>query len=389
MLEQIRPYHNPEVIPESRKSERVERMLLDANKPTEIDTTKVMADASFLEKEIGVDGALVASVRAGETDFLLIDTRNSHKYFTPFLVISDDYEYGAPNGWKGVYPHTPVVIGRAHHKNRFPTDSMMSRDHFSILYDEESDRLLVKDEASMNGTYLTGFTPDVNKAYVKKDIYDEFTVQALEDLERERNYGEKDSEAPHGRYRNHPIIGRRSRTVRNGVYGTRSSEFILVDDKSTLMKNIVDDFMATLPSHEEAATLNAEIILKKISFRVANILRYDLNETERISSPHYDHKGLIDLSEYVEAGVGVCRHQSLLAAHLIEEVIDKGYLAGQVGVERNYDREANGAHAWAVFKSETSGDMIVDPANHFVGSRRKAQDEGRWRYVVADDEDKR
>jgi hypothetical protein len=265
---------------------------------------------------------------------------------------------------------------------------MMSRDHFSVIYDEKKDALFVKDEDSTNGTYLTGFTPDGDREYAH-GIYDGLTAAAVAEIEQGRNYGERDLGAPHGRYRNHPIIGRRSSSVRNGVYGTRSSEFVLVDDKSVLVKQVVDSFMSSLPSHEEAATLGVETILKKVSFRVANILRYDIKETERLSSPHYGQKGLIDLSEYIAAGVGVCRHQALLAAHLIEEVIDRGYLAGSVGVERNYDREANGAHAWAVYKSDTSDDLIVDPANHFVGSRKRAQKEGRWRYVVAQHDDNR
>jgi transglutaminase-like putative cysteine protease len=284
-----------------------------------------------------------------------------------------------------VYANQPITIGRLHHKNRFPGDKMMSRDHFSVLYDENDDKLFVKDEASTNGTYLTGFTYDGDRKYAK-GIKDEFTRRAVAELEHERNFGSKDLEAPHGWYRNHPIIGRHSATVRNGVYGTSSSEFVLVDDKSALMKQVTDTFMSSLPSHEAAATMNEELLLKNIAFRVASVLRYDLNETERLSSPHYGKKGLIDLSEYVQAGVGVCRHQALLAAHLIEETISRGYLAGRTGVERNYDSEANGAHAWAVYKSETSEDVIVDPANHFVGSRKKAQDEGRWRYIVADDE---
>lgn len=388
MQQEFTPRFDQDAIPEARSIQRVERMPLEPNKLTEVDTTHVIADAEFMKREIGVDGPLVASIRAGDTDFILVDTRNSSNYFMPFLIISDNYYYGAPDGWKGVYSHEPVTIGRGHYKNRFPSDKMMSRDHFLVIYDEESDKLFVKDEASTNGTYLTGFTPDGNQMHVK-GIDDGFTIGAVAELEKERNFGEKDTQAPHGRYRNHPIIGRRSPSVRNGVYGTRSSEFVLVDDKSQLLKKVVDDFMATLPRHDEAATLDTNQILKKISFRVANVLRYDLDQVERISSPHYGHKGLIDLSEYVEQGVGVCRHQALLAAHIIEEAVDQGYLAGQVGVERNYDREANGAHAWAVFKSDTSEDIIVDPANHFVGSRKKAQQEKRWRYVVANDDNNR
>jgi hypothetical protein len=389
MQRDVFPEFDREAIPEARSVERVERMCLEPRKLTEVDTTHALADAAFMRDEVGIDGALVAGIRAGKMAFLLIDTRDSSNYFMPFLLTTDDYRHGESSGYKGVYGHEVVTIGREHYQNRFHYDKMMSRDHFSVIYNEEAGKLFIRDEASTNGTYLTGFTPDANGQGVSvKGISDEMTLQVVAELEHERNYGDKDAEAPHGRHRNHPIIGRLSPSVRNGVYGTRSSEFVLVDDKSRLLKQVVNDFVATLPSHDDAVTLNTNLLLQKASFRVANVLRYDLDAVERLSEPHYGNKGLIDLSEYVEAGVGVCRHQALLAAHLIEEMIDRGYLAGQVGVERNYDREANGAHAWAVFKSEVSEDVIVDPANHFVGSRKKAQQEGRWRYVVANDDDK-
>lgn len=375
-----------EYIPEAREVMQVERMRLKPGKLTEIDTHYALADAEMMRQETGIDGALVAGIRAGGLAFLVIDTRESSNYFTPFIIATEDYRHGMRPGYKGLYGEDPVTIGRNHYANRFHYDQQVSRDHFTLLYDEEADKLFVRDEHATNGTFLSAFTPDSDKKG-HRGIRDEMTRQVEEELERERNFGRRDPEAPHGRHRNHPIIGRRSRSVRNGVYGTRSSEFVLVDDKSQLLEKVVDDFMATLPSHDEAATLNTELLLKRVSFRVANILRYDLAETERLSEPHYGHRGLIDLSEYVEAGVGVCRHQALLAAHLIEEVIDRGYLTGEVGVERNYDIEANGAHAWAVFKSNTSKDVIVDPANNYVGSRERAQREERWRYIVAKDDD--
>lgn len=110
MPEQMNRHFSQESLPEWRTAERVERMPLKPHKQTEVDTVHVMADAAFIEEQIGVDGALVASLRAGDTDFLLIDTRDSRKYFSPFLVISDDYYYGAPDGWKAVYANQPVRL---------------------------------------------------------------------------------------------------------------------------------------------------------------------------------------------------------------------------------------------------------------------------------------
>jgi hypothetical protein len=378
-------FDDGEVLPESRY---VERLKLEPKQIVEIDTRRTLLGKKDVQKEMGVDGAMVAGIRAADTAFLVIDTRDSNHYRTPFLITTDTYQHTSSVGYKGIWPNEHVVIGRRHHEGRFQYDSKVSRDHFSIFYDEQEDKLFVQDEASSNGTYLTGFTVDVDQAG-QQGIRDEFTHHVVADVEYERNFGERDTKAPYGYYRNHPIIGRKSSSVRGGVYGTRSSEFIVIDDKSRLLKKVVDDFMETLPSGDDAETLSTMSILQRINFRVANVLRYDLERAERISEPHYGHKGLIDLSEYVEHGVGVCRHQALLAAHLIEEVIDKGYLKGRVGVERNHDLEANGAHAWAVYKSDTSEDVIVDPANHFVGSRKRAQKEGRWRYVVAQDDDNR
>jgi hypothetical protein len=374
-----------EIFPDAEGFAYVERLKLEPKKEIEIDTTQSLLDVPEVQKEMGVQGRLIAGVRAGGMSFLLLDTRSTRQYQTPFLITTDTYEHNSTTGYKGIHPDEPVVIGRHHYVSRFQYDKKISRDHFSVTYSEGEDKLFIQDEGSVNGTLLTGYVLS-EKRTSQRDIHHEFTSRVVEDVEHGRSFGDRDSETPYGYYRNHPIIGRRSATVRGGVYGTRESEFIVVDDKSQLLKQTVDAFMGTLPSGEDAETLSTQMILNKITLRVANIMRYDLGQTERMSRPHYGNKGLIDLSEYVEQGVGVCRHQALLAAHLIEEVISRGYLAGRVGVERNHDLEANGAHAWAVYKSDTSADVIVDVAQSFVGSRKRAQQEGRWRYMVANDD---
>jgi hypothetical protein len=386
MSKEAIPHDGRENLPEAGRFEYVEGLELQPRKKVEIDTTQTLIDESKIYKEMGVHGRAVAGVQAGSMVFLVLDTRNTGQYETPFLITTSTYTHDSSTGYKGVYPATPVTLGRHHYEERFDYNSDVSRHHFVVTCSKDSDRLFIEDSGSAFGTRLTGFV-SAEEAAQQQGIRQDFTRYVVADIENERNYGEKSAESPHGVYRNHPIIGRRSPTMRNGVYGTQNSEFVLVDDKSRLLKFVVEDFMQTLPSGEDAVTLSPQMILKQIVRRVGNVMRYDLKETERLSSPHYDKKGMIDLSEYVERGVGVCRHQALLAALLIETVIERGYLTGRASVERNHDLEANGAHAWAVYKSDTAEDVIVDVAQNFVGSRKRAQQEGRWRYIVANEDD--
>lgn len=382
MTAEVPRLNRSEALPEAQY---IERMKLAENKAVEIDTTQVLLGKEGVQEAMGVDGAMVAEIRASDMSFLVIDTRDSRYYSTPFLITTDGYQHGSKMGFKGVHREQPAIVGRSQN-DRFSYSDYISANQFSVRYDDKADKLYIQDWGSTNGTYLTGFINEGKNEAKHDGIRDEFTHFVVEDMEGKASYGDRTPDTPYGTHLNYAIIGRNSPSVRGGVYGTRSSEFVIVDDKSQALKKVVDGFMEALlksPDVEAFSTMN---LLKRINFRVANVLTYDLERVERISEPHYDHKGLIGLSEYIEQGVGVCRHQALLAAHLIEEVIDRGYLTGKASVERNHDLEANGAHAWAVYKSDTEDDIIVDAAQGFVGSRQKAREEGRWRYVVANDD---
>ncbi|MEI7603754.1 MAG: hypothetical protein WCJ19_01925 [bacterium] len=74
----------------------------------------------------------------------------------------------------------------------------------------------------------------------------------------------------------------------------------------------------------------------------------------------------IDLSFFMNEGVGVCRHMALLSAWLIEKLITEGKIKGNISVDRNYI-EGRGGHAWARFTSDAGQVFIIDPAQHYVG----------------------
>ena len=92
----------------------------------------------------------------------------------------------------------------------------MSRNHFVVTCSKDSDRLFVEDSGSAFGTRLTGFV-SAEAAAQQQGIRQDFTRYVVADIENERNYGEKSAESPHGVYRNHPIIGRRSPTMRRSM----------------------------------------------------------------------------------------------------------------------------------------------------------------------------
>jgi len=324
---------------------------------------------------------IVAGVTAGDTSFVVVDSRGLDRYTPPFYLIQD----GEGSGYRGIWPNTPLTIGRGHHEDRFQYAPSVSREHFTLLFDEATNTLTLSDLSSTNGTFVTGYVSEASEQYNDPSlrfVRAIFTPQVAEGLREYFDIGQQDETAPNGMYKNHHIIGRQSTTVRDGVYGTLSSEHIVVDDKNVIVQQAVESAMRSLEAQGGAATLDYRTVLRLIGDQTDMLLTYDLKKTEELSKPHYDTNGLINLSEYLHEGVGVCRHQALLAALCMEEAIARGYLYGTVAVERNHDLQRDAAHAWAVLHRDGQESLILDATNHFVGTREEAKKQGRWRYLV-------
>ena len=187
----------------------------------------------------------------------------------------------------------------------------------------------------------------------------------------------------YGYYKNHPVIGRESPSVKNGVYFTvnPNSEAVVVDDASRTLQQAAKGMLRQVGRRfGKAPTVSTKKTLELVDKYTDQLMPYDLEKTEKLSAPHYNDNGLINLSEYVENKAGVCRHQCLLAAFLLETLVDKGVLVGRSGVERNHDIDAHGAHAWAIFEQPNGTVYVVDPAQGFVGTKEQARAKGLWKY---------
>lgn len=338
-------------------------------------------DNDDLNRAIGETALVIAGIRAGKEDeFLVLDTRHSEKFNSPLLLVSGN----DPQQLKGIWSRKQLQVGRKHHAERFNYSGYTSANHFSLDYSADNDSLLLRDSNSHNGTYFTGYEvgeSDGNRSDAR-GLKASYTHYMGEEMQQDKSYGEKDAEAPYGYYKNHPIIGRESRSMRNGAYGTNGSEQIIIDDKSRAVQAVIDREIERIESIGVSPTTGERAILKDIMSEVAHVLEYDLRKTEAICEPHYDNKGMVMMSEFIDNGVGVCRQQAVLAALIMESAIEKNLLYGEISVERNQDLELRGGHAWAVLKGG-SGDIIVDPAQKFVGSREEATRQKRWRYNVS------
>lgn len=364
--------------------------ILAPEEQVQIDLETPLTGSQEMYDKLGVRGDLVATVNAGSKSFLIVDTRNTPSN-RDFLIADETFSKESRTGFKGVLEDDPVVIGRGHYTDRFSYPATVSREHFEVLYTGEA--LFIRNLRPTNKTTVTAhLTLEQQPAQpLPRHVVEDIRTHLVEDrMQAHPNFGEKDETAPYGYYVNHPIIGRVSKSVDGGVYlGGSAREAIVVDGKSVAMKQVYQGVAAELrQSFERNETLPMRAILLKVMRKVQEVMPYDDRKTEDISRQHHGDK-LVGLSTFIKERAGVCRHQGLLAAYIIENLIKNGHMLGAVGVERNTVEDMGGTHAWAVYKTRSNGAeevIIVDPAQSFVGTKTQALREGRWEYRLTTDE---
>jgi hypothetical protein len=225
----------------------------------------------------------------------------------------------------------------------------------------------------MNGTFIWGNELDMSKGI---RIGPPHTSPYKDEDEIERT----------GLYASVPRIDRNSVSARGRIYDNYG-ELVFVDDDSKIMLDAQNYSMRRLRRVKRKPLIDQ---LQKISSLVGEILRYDLEAAESLFTDHYvgaQEEEPLKLSQYVEAGVGVCRHQCLLAALILERAIEKGILPiGEIRVERNENIKPNGdrgSHAWAIYRYK-GVDYVVDAAMKNVGEREAAGKRVGWRYDLED-----
>lgn len=207
------------------------------------------------------------------------------------------------------------------------------------------------------------------------------TILAVERSKRTVSYGPPTPEAPYGTYMNHPMIGKDSKNLENGVYlGGGSREAILVDGNSEVLKKSYESLYAKLLKMD---VISQTDLLNMVNQHVQAVMPYDGDKVMDITQDYNGDK-IIGLSEFVQQKAGVCRHQALMAGYIMQELQKAGFLQGEVRVQRNTVPDFGGTHAWALFIDRNGKEFVIDPAQDFTGTKEQARNlPGRWDYYLA------
>ena len=208
--------------------------------------------------------------------------------------------------------------------------------------------------------------------------------------------------SPEGLYNGRSIIARDT-PINGGIYlHIPKDEGIIVDDiiypkelnnayqeaEKWFYKNPVSRFL-----RQQRGSSVFELIYKvthhqfggdkpliDINFEVEQIIDETLAAKKTKSIFEYNE---IPLNLFMQRKAGVCRHQALLSAYIIERLINEERMAGKVSIDRNFIPQ-KGGHAWVRYEDPTKEIIIIDPAQHFVGNIKNAPKDG-WNYKRPED----
>lgn len=379
---------------------------LNPEEPHRLDTSVSLYDPADVEAFVGFRANVPAVIEAGDKRLMLVDLRayqardggmrhipmgdKTNGFKADFLLISpDDYDLQKGRGYKGIRAGESFTFGRNTVVNsrgdklsdRFDFSAKeVSGKHFSIEYDRYG-QLKITDHNSTNGTYIT--EPDYTMSSSR-------TIDIQSRLRDDPKFRLPDEAGPNGYFDGDPIIGRNSPAVTGGVYlGGKAREAITVKPEQDprlesvykrMIKQRVLSRLVGKAANQETQSVEAQ--LKKVYDTVHKLMKYDGDAVERFSEAYKGDKQ-VSLGEYVEKGIGVCRHQALLCAYLTERLIADGKMAGHVKVERNTIPEYGGTHAWATFVDSNGTEHVMDAAQDFVGTKQAArQRASSWDYYL-------
>jgi len=195
-------------------------------------------------------------------------------------------------------------------------------------------------------------------------------------------YEESNFGSQNGYYQGRLIIGRDTR-INTGVYlGANNREAIVVDDsyKNSELKRVYFNVINKRMKDVSQGIALSEGLLRDLLDIVQQEIPYDSNKVELFHLKQGDIADKkIALDAYIRLGAGVCRHQALLGAYVLERMIEEGRITGKVSIDRNFVR-GKGGHAWIRYTRGDGAVFIVDPAQNYIGYLDDIKDNKRWFY---------
>ena len=365
-----------------------ETVQLESNEAVLINQDSSVRDRHWVERAYGINGRVLAQVKAARKTFNLVDVREEPTFETDFLLFDDLYNPKDPDsrGCIGIRPGRVYFIGREYFNEEFQYNSHFSHNQFSIMQNDNGE-LILQNSNPTNPTYLFR---QIKPALRRRNHYGSDgrrTSSAQERIENSPHYRPPDESAPYGYYYELPILGRYSPRINGGVYlGGTSREAIVVDGDSKILNQTYRSLKTgiKLVDFFSRHGLPNVAILKMVERQTRRTMPYNAKRAEKLSRDYYNDR-LINLSTYALKGAAVCRHEALLAAFFIERLIDDRLMGGYAGIERNTQPDLGGTHAWATHTQRVQ--RVVDPTNKFVGTKQEGRQKGLWEYGLNTDLD--
>lgn len=198
-------------------------------------------------------------------------------------------------------------------------------------------------------------------------------------------------------YQGRRIIGRDT-AIDNGVYfGNYEGEALVVDSKKypKQYERLLD--IAKSEASDQKGSVVRGKVLDAVFHTVKKAMPYSQKGVDSLLQDVAEREGKskfkdgtkIDLSMFIEDGVGVCRHQALTVGLLLEKMKEEGHIRGDISVDRSMTWNPKGerdGHAWVRYTSHSGDVWVLDVAQNYIGPIEK--NEGRrhgWDYLRPDE----
>lgn len=157
----------------------------------------------------------------------------------------------------------------------------------------------------------------------------------------------------------------RDTEIDGGVYlGERQREAIVVDtEKCPRLRGLYE---AAKFRANDGCRVRKHKVLGAVYDTVEQAIRYDADAVKHlIESFGVENDGKISIDAFIEEGVGVCRHQALACAAVLELFKRDGFISGKPSIDRN--RTSRRGHAWCRYTNSYVDIFILDVAKRYFG----------------------
>jgi hypothetical protein len=188
-------------------------------------------------------------------------------------------------------------------------------------------------------------------------------------------------------YGGRPLITRDGPVDGGVYYGTYGGEAIVVDSKKypEQYDRVFDE--VAMRASDESGNIQRGLVLNAAFDVVSEKMQYSKDGVDQLLGSFGDFKDgdKLDLGAFIEEGIGVCRHQALVVAVMLEKMKEQGHIRGDISVDRSQRWSPNGereGHAWVRYTSHSGEVMILDVAQDYIGLIQDSEgDKQGWDYL--------